>query len=279
MDSLKRKTPNERLGDVLSPLFHCAMKQHTYESHEPAPGIISLDAQIHQLIGKIKKIAKGEHSVVIQGANGTGKKLFAQTIHYYSGREGPFVDVDCSKIPESLSDSLLFGHEEKSFVEAAKWQIGFFSQAANGTLFLDEIAELPLVQQTKLLRVLESKRFSQVGSHETIPFTGRIVAASQEDLNEMVQAKAFHEHLLNQLNTFELKIPSLSERPEDIPLLVNHFTMKMGDITFSQDALDLLKNADWPGNVRQLKNIIKRISILTESSVITAEEIQRLEAV
>lgn len=241
------------------------------EAPELLPGIIGNDPVIHKLAAQIKKIATSDRPVFLKGATGTGKELFANAIHRLSGRQGDIVAVNCSAIPENLFESLLFGHEKGAFTGADRRQHGFFAQADGGTLFLDEVAELPLIHQPKLLRVLESKRFSRIGSSEEICFTGRIITATHADMAQMVLEKRFREDLFYRFNLFELEIPSLEQRREDIPLLVNYFARQEDNIIFSQCALELFKYSNWPGNIRQLKNTIDKLSVLADSDYLSAQ--------
>jgi len=239
------------------------------------PGIIGDAPSIHKLAAQIKKIAISDRPVLLNGATGTGKELFANAIHQLSFREGDIVAVNCSSIPENLFESLLFGHEKGAFTGAYKRQHGYFAQANGGTLFLDEIAELPLIHQPKLLRVLETHSFSRIGSEEKVLFTGRIVTATHADLAQMTRDKLFREDLFYRLNIFEIDIPSLEHRREDIPLLVNYFAQQE-NVIFSQCALELFKYSSWPGNIRQLKNTIDKLCVLTDSDFLSAKCIQDL---
>jgi two-component system response regulator HydG len=235
------------------------------------PGIIGKDPMLGKLALQIKKIATCDRPVFLKGATGTGKELFANAIHQLSHRDGKMVAVNCAAIPDNLFESLLFGHEKGAFSGADKRHDGFLAEAANGTLFLDEIAELGIMMQPKLLRVLESKQFSRIGSNEQIEFTGRIVTATHGDMAQMVSDKQFREDLLYRLNLFELKIPSLEQRREDIPLLVNHFAQLENKLVFSQCAIDLFKYSSWPGNIRQLKNTIDKLSVLADTDYLSAQ--------
>ncbi|MDE1462163.1 sigma 54-interacting transcriptional regulator [Spartinivicinus poritis] len=252
------------------------MNKYENKAQPVLPGIIGNNPTIHKLASQIQKIAKSDRPVFLKGATGTGKELFANAIHQLSQRLGQFVAVNCSAIPENLFESLLFGHEKGAFTGADRRHHGFFAQANNGTLFLDEVAELPLIHQPKLLRVLETRRFSRIGSNEEIEFTGRIVSATHVDMSQLVEDKLFREDLFYRLNLFELDIPSLEERRDDIPLLVNYFAKKERNITFSPCALEFFKYASWPGNIRQLKNTIDKLSVLAENDYLSAHCIQEL---
>jgi DNA-binding NtrC family response regulator len=240
------------------------------------PGIIGNDPTLQKLAIQIKKIALSNRPVFLKGATGTGKELFAKAIHQLSNRPGKIVAVNCAAIPDNLFESLLFGHEKGSFSGADRRHDGYLAEAADGTLFLDEIAELGLMMQPKLLRVLENKRFSRIGSNQEIEFTGRIVSATHGDIGQMMRDKKFREDLFYRLNLFELNIPSLEQRREDIPLLVNHFAQLERKLIFSQCAMDMFKYSSWPGNIRQLKNTVDKLSVLAESEYLSAQCIRDL---
>ena len=240
------------------------------------PGIISKNSTMQNLAGHVNKIAKSDGTVFLNGETGTGKELFAEAIHELSGRTGQLVSVNCGAIPENLFESLFFGHEKGAFTGADKKQQGFFYQANHGTLFLDEVAELPMVHQAKLLRVLESKQFSRIGSNEVMQFSGRVISASHVDLEKFVEDRLFREDLWYRLNLFEISIPSLHQRRNDIPLLAKYFARKNNRIRFLPCALKMMQFSDWPGNIRQLKNIVEKLSVLADSPEISADYIQQL---
>ncbi|WP_337880242.1 sigma-54 dependent transcriptional regulator [Rheinheimera sp.] len=243
---------------------------------EVLPGVISQNATMKTLAAHVAKIARSDGAVFLHGETGTGKDLLAKAIHQLSGRPGPLVSVNCGAIPETLFESLFFGHEKGAFTGADKKQQGFFYQASQGTLFLDEIAELPLVHQAKLLRVLESRQFSRIGSSETQAFTGRIVSASHANLAALVAGRAFREDLWYRINLFEITVPALQQRRDDIPLLAQHFARLGNTIRFSRCALKLLQCSAWPGNIRQLKNCVDKLSVLADGPEVTAQTIQQL---
>lgn len=240
------------------------------------PGVISQNPGMRNLASHVTKIAKSDGTVFLHGETGTGKELFAGAIHQLSSRPGNIISVNCSAIPENLFESLFFGHEKGAFTGADRKQQGFFYQANHGTLFLDEIAELPLIHQAKLLRVLESKQFSRLGSSEVMQFTGRVISASHADLEKKVETRSFREDLWYRLNLFEITIPALHQRRDDIPLLAKFFARNSNRIHFQPCALKLLQFSEWPGNIRQLKNTVEKISILADTPEITAETIKQL---
>ncbi|AOR22290.1 sigma-54 interaction domain-containing protein [Clostridium taeniosporum] len=242
----------------------------------------------NKFIGKSNKIlevlilatksARSSATVLIRGKSGTGKELIAEGIHNASERKkGPFIRVNCAAIPENLIESELFGHEKGSFTGAIKRKLGKFELANNGTIFLDEIGEMNRNTQAKILRVLQYKEFQRVGGEETIKVDVRIIAATHRNLEEMVKSGDFREDLYYRLNVIPISIPSLKERIDDIPILVNHFInkfQKKGEHKqFSKDVMNIFMSYSWNGNVRELENVIERIIALNESDVITIKDI------
>lgn len=221
------------------------------------------------------RIAPTELPVLVLGPTGCGKEVIAQQLHRESLRPAsPFVDINCSSIPESLMEAELFGHQKGAFTGAVSNRVGYFGQVGDGTIFLDEIGDLPLAMQPKLLRVLETRQFRSVGSNEPFPFRGRVVAATHRDLPRMIREGQFREDLYYRLNVFTLEIPGLDQRREDIPVLAQHFaTNHSRPFRFQETALRLLTNASWPGNVRQLRNMVDRIAVLMDEASISAEHV------
>ena len=221
------------------------------------------------------RYATTNSTVLITGESGVGKEMFAQGIHNLSiRRNGPFVAVNCAAVPESLLESELFGYEEGAFTGAKKGgKAGLFEMAHQGTLFLDEIGEMPLVLQSRLLRVLQEREVMRLGGDRIIPVDVRIVAATNQNLSELAAARKFRPDLFYRLDILRLTIPPLRQRADDIPLLVNYFLRKFSDqnwrrLSFTGDALCLLREYSWPGNVRQLANIVERAALLAETAVI-----------
>lgn len=230
---------------------------------------------VYRLIERIKNI---EATVLITGESGTGKELVARAIHFSGKRkDGPFVAINCGAIPESLIESELFGHQKGAFTNAHRTHPGKFEQAQNGTIFLDEISAMPMTLQVKLLRVLQDKQVQRVGGTETIDLNVRVIAASNEDLPGKIQQNLFRSDLFHRLNVFAIHLPPLGERRDDIPLLVKHFLKKYsaqyhtGSKVLSPGALHLLENYDFPGNVRELQNIIEKTVLLSEEEIIPPE--------
>lgn len=224
----------------------------------------------------IDRIALCNAPVLIVGPTGSGKEIIANRIHC-AGKNynAPLIDVNCGSIPENLMESELFGHEKGSFTGATVKHKGYFNLVGDGTLFLDEIGELTLPQQVKLLRVLETRKFRPVGSESNLEFNGKIITATNKDLEQLVAEKKFREDLYYRLNVFKLDVPALNERMEDIPILIQHFASKQReDLIFSKEAMAEIIVADWPGNVRQLKNFVERISYLSEKSIIPAATVR-----
>ncbi len=232
------------------------------------------------VINFIARVSQSDAAVLIQGESGTGKEMVAKAIHQASRRvEGPFIAVNCAAIPESLFESEFFGHEKGAFTGAHERQKGQFEMANKGTLFLDEVADIPLNFQVKLLRTLQNNEFKRLGSSQTIRSDVRIISAANKNIQQRVNENQFRSDLFYRLNVIPITIPPLRDRKEDIPLLVNHFIEKYTrkntiPITgISAEGMDQLLRYDYPGNVRELENIIERAIILARSDVITKEDL------
>jgi two-component system response regulator GlrR len=237
--------------------------------------LITRSSAMEDLLSQARRVAASDASVCIFGASGTGKELLARAIHRASPRaEAPFVAVNCGAIPEGLLESELFGHKKGSFTGAVSDRRGLFQAAQGGTLFLDEIGDMPLPLQVKLLRALEERKIRPVGAHEQYDVDVRVVAATHRKLEERIASGEFREDLYYRLNVVKLYIPTLAERREDIPLLANHFLTRLaeryrrGRLAFSPEAMQLLVSASWPGNVRQLLNVIEQAVALAATEVI-----------
>ena len=237
--------------------------------------IITRSSSMEDLLAQARRVAASDASVCLYGASGTGKELLARAIHRASPRaEAPFVAVNCGAIPEGLLESELFGHKKGSFTGAVSDRRGLFQAAQGGTLFLDEIGDMPLPLQVKLLRALEERKIRPVGSHETFDVDVRVIAATHRKLEERIASGEFREDLYYRLNVVKLYIPTLAERREDIPLLANEFLSRLGlryrrgRLAFSPEALQLLVSAPWPGNVRQLLNVVEQAVALAATEVI-----------
>jgi two-component system response regulator PilR (NtrC family) len=242
--------------------------------------IIGQSPKMVVLYDLLEKVSPTKTNILITGESGTGKELVAKAIHYNSPRkEKPFVTLNCGAIPESLIESELFGHMKGAFTDAIATKKGLFEVADEGTIFLDEISELPLLMQVKLLRVLQDKEFKRVGGTEDIRVDVRIIAATNKELEEAVKEKRFREDLFYRLNVIQIKLPPLRDRREDIQILANHFLKKYSQelskniLKISPDALQILMNYEYPGNVRELQNIIERAVALESSPDLTAHNL------
>jgi len=224
----------------------------------------------------IQRVAPTNSTVLISGESGTGKEVVAQAIHQISNNaEKPFVAINCSSLQENLLESELFGHVKGAFTGATKDKVGFMEAAGEGTIMLDEISEIPITLQSKLLRVLEQKEFYRVGGTKKYPLNARIIAATNRDLKQSIKKGEFREDLFYRIAVFEIELPTLKDRKEDIPLLVEYFLMKFNNemkkkyIGASSDTIKALMSYDWPGNIRELRNVIERAMILCENKTIT----------
>lgn len=245
-------------------------------------GIIGISSELDRAIDIALQVSPTDLSVLITGESGAGKENFPQIIHQYSKRKhGPYFAINCGSIPEGTIDSELFGHEKGSFTGATGARKGYFEVSNGGTLFLDEVGELPLSTQARLLRVLETGEFIKVGSSKVEKSDVRLVAATNLDLIKAVEKGKFREDLYFRLNTVPIRVPALRDRKEDIPLLFRKFTADcaekymMPPINLTEEAIEVLKNYRWPGNVRQLKNITEQISIIERERIINPEILKK----
>lgn len=245
------------------------------------PEIIGRSPAMITALETAAKVARSDSSVLVMGESGSGKELFAAAIHRLSHRSPhPYIPLNCAAIPENLLESELFGHEKGAFTGADKRRIGKFEAATKGTLFLDEIGDMPLALQAKLLRVLQDKKFAPLGGNDLREADVRVIAATHMNLEQAVQKKSFREDLFYRLNVLPLYVPALRERVEDIPQLLEHFT----EITnanhaapsvsfFTDAAIRFLCRYSWPGNVRQLQNLVERLVVLKGGGAITVDDI------
>jgi DNA-binding NtrC family response regulator len=246
-------------------------------------------AQKYQMIGQssaiekvramIDRVAPTDARVLITGENGTGKEVVARLLYEQSNRaSAPFVEVNCASIPSELIESELFGHEKGSFTSAIKQRIGKFEQADNGTIFLDEIGDMSLSAQTKVLRVLQENELSRVGSDKNIKVNVRVFSATNKDLKKEIENGTFREDLYHRLNVIPIHVPSLDERKEDIPLLIEYFAEQISTEqgittkTFTEEAIQTLQSRTWTGNIRELRNVVERLIILGGNEI-TKEDI------
>ncbi len=243
-------------------------------------GIVSRSASMEELLNQARRLATTESSVLISGASGTGKELLARAIHSASERSGEFVAVNCAAIPDTLLESELFGHAKGAFTGALRERTGLFEHASGGTLFLDEIGDMALNLQAKLLRVLQERQVRPVGSNIALPIDARVISATNHDLDSAMRDGKFREDLYYRLNVLELLVPTLAERREDIPVLVVHKLEELASSAgaakrFSPGAVELLMVAEWPGNVRQLFNLVEKTAALSASPVISVRQVKR----
>lgn len=281
----------ESLSFELRPVIESALQTHEQRISADHPSaqlpqpdsrikMIGVSRPLQEVFKLVGRVARSDAPVLISGESGTGKELVAKAVHEYSPRrKSEMITINCGAIPENLLESELFGHEKGSFTGAIARRSGRFEQADGGTLFLDEIGDMPLSIQVKLLRVLQDGSFSRVGSNETLGTDCRIIAATHKNLSKEVTSGNFREDLYYRLNVVELQIPSLRERPEDIPLLAEFFLQRitrkngMARIKLSAEAISVLQSHHWPGNVRELENTIARACALASSNVLLPADI------
>jgi two-component system, NtrC family, response regulator AtoC len=246
---------------------------------QPQVALIGVSAALRTVIETVERMSHTSSTVLITGESGTGKEVVARLLHGTSGRaSGPLVAINCGAIPEALMESEMFGHAKGSFTGATEARPGLFVQANGGTLFLDEIAELPLALQVKLLRVLQERRVTAVGDSRERAVDVRIIAATNRDLEAMVRDGTFRADLYYRLDVLPIHLPALRERREDIPLLVQHFLQSMNrrfdrEVLLGDDALTLMKGYAWPGNVREMENLLERLVVLNRSGTIEIGEL------
>jgi two-component system, NtrC family, response regulator PilR len=245
-------------------------------------GLVGRSSKMRAICELIERVATTGSTILIQGESGTGKELIARAIHYNSGRgDKPFVSINCGALPDELLESELFGHMRGSFTGATQNKKGLFEAAGGGTIFLDEIGETSPAMQTKLLRVLQERRIRRVGGTEEIEVDVRVIAATNQDLDRMVRDRAFREDLFYRINVIPIRMPALREKPEDVPALAVHFLEKyrkaMGKPVhgISDPAMECLEAYHWPGNVRQLENVIERAVALETADVVQLDNLPR----
>ncbi|HEY7957622.1 MAG: sigma-54-dependent transcriptional regulator [Polyangia bacterium] len=245
----------------------------------PQVSIIGDSPRLRAVLDSVERVATTDATVLIAGETGTGKEVIARLVHGLSDRAGrPFVAINCGAIPEGLIESELFGHARGSFTGATDKRVGRFVQAEGGTLFLDEVGELPPATQVKLLRVLQEREVTPVGESRSVAIDVRVIAATHRDLEAMVETGAFRQDLYYRLNVVPLEMPALRDRAEDIPALANHFLADAGrrlgrELRLSPEALEALCRYAWPGNVREVENLIERVAILGKGGEITVADL------
>jgi len=244
--------------------------------------IIGSSPRMQKIFATLEKVIDTNSTILIIGESGTGKEIIAKAVHYNSNRKQyPFRSIDCSTIPHDLIGSELFGHEKGAFTGAVSRKMGKFEVANRGTLFLDEISNLSIEMQSKLLRVLQEREFERIGGNQIIQVDTRVVAASNRDLRNLVKDGAFREDLYYRLNVVPVYLPSLKERKEDVPLFINHFLKKFNteygrNVNLKINARIVLTEYTWPGNVRQLENVIKRLILLTSENEAGIDEVRSI---
>ncbi|MGA1824042.1 MAG: sigma-54-dependent transcriptional regulator [bacterium] len=287
LDFLTKPIDLDQLELILEKAFH--HKQLVSENRElhkqlekkfHFTEIISASSEIEKVLNTAARVAATQATILIRGESGTGKELIAKAIHYSSPRKDmPLITVNCAALPENLLESELFGHEKGAFTGAASQRKGRFELAHNGTIFLDEIGEMPLSLQVKLLRVLQEKTFERVGGSKSIEVDVRLITATNRDLEKMLVEKTFREDLYYRINVISITIPALRKRKIDIPLLIDHFIRNYSTAhaksvrEISKEAMDRLLKYSYPGNVRELANIIERSVILARGKIITTQDL------
>lgn len=277
-DYLAKPISLKQLKSVIA--FALKQNQPAAPSNSPIQ-MIGASAEIQQVKSLITKLARSQAPVYISGESGTGKELAAKCIHAQSARaEGPFIAVNCGAIPENLMESELFGHKKGAFTGAHQDNLGLFQAANGGTLFLDEVADLPLAMQVKLLRVIQEKKVRMLGEAAETAVDVRIISATHKDLSTLMDQGKFRQDLYYRLNVIQLNIPSLHERIEDVPLLAEHLINKLADKlqlatlpSIHKSALTALKQYRFPGNVRELENLLERALALCEDNTITVDDL------
>jgi DNA-binding NtrC family response regulator len=270
---VKRALKERALQDEVIALREQLQRRYSFHN------VLSKNSQMHAAFELINKVAQTTTTVLIEGETGTGKEQVARAIHDSSPvRTGPMIAVNCAALPENLLESELFGHEKGAFTSALQKRIGRFELANGGTIFLDEIGDVPAAMQAKLLRVLQERRFERVGGTDSIEVDVRVIAATNRSLLKLVQQGKFREDLYYRLNVVKIVLPPLHERTEDIPLLALHFTEKYArpgesPKQISPQAMDLLLQHRWPGNIRELENAIERACVTSQDNVIRPENL------
>lgn len=260
-------------------MFYLELSSDNSSSSVLFRSLVGVSQSVSKVRELIEQVADSEANVLILGDSGTGKEVVARNLHYHSGRrEKPFVPVNCGAIPPDLLESELFGHEKGAFTGAISARQGRFELANGGTLFLDEIGDMPLPMQVKLLRVIQERVFERVGSNKSIQANVRIIAATHRNLESEIAEGRFREDLFYRLNVFPIEMPSLSERVEDIPLLLEELIVRMennkrGSVRLTIEAISALQQYAWPGNVRELSNLVERLLIMFPNGVVGVHDL------
>ena len=277
-DYLSKPVSLEQLRTLVKSAISLPQAEIQLDTEESCGQLVGVSMAIDSVREMIKKLARSQAPVYISGESGTGKELAACLVHYHSARkDAPFIPVNCGAIPENLVESEFFGYRKGAFTGADSDREGFFQVADKGTLFLDEVADLPLSMQVKLLRAIQEKKIRKIGNATEDAVDVRIICATHKKLKECVDAGTFRQDLYYRLNVIELKMPPLRERPEDIPSLVEAMLKRIDPtavITLRDDAMNMLLSYTYPGNVRELENILERATALCSDAMITPEDLQ-----
>ena len=277
-DYLSKPVSLEQLRTLVKSAISLPQAEIQLDTEESCGQLVGVSMAIDSVREMIKKLARSQAPVYISGESGTGKELAACLVHYHSARkDAPFIPVNCGAIPENLVESEFFGYRKGAFTGADSDREGFFQVADKGTLFLDEVADLPLSMQVKLLRAIQEKKIRKIGNATEDAVDVRIICATHKKLKECVDAGTFRQDLYYRLNVIELKMPPLRERPEDIPSLVEAMLKRIDPtavITLRDDAMNMLLSYTYPGNVRELENILERATALCSDAMITREDLQ-----
>lgn len=273
----------DNISSALRQEFHVHKHKNIPPDEKWRQDIISCSQAMEQVLQQSSRVAQSDASILIQSASGTGKEMLARAIHNAGPRKNNnFIAINCAALPEALLESELFGHRKGAFTGADRNHIGLLEAATKGTLFLDEIGDMPLGFQAKLLRVLQEKEVRPLGATDSVEIDVRIISATHVDLEAAIVAGKFREDLYYRLNVVMLELPSLAERREDIPMLVNHFLTDLRNKytnlsakSFSPEAMETLLTASWPGNIRQLMNIIEQVAILSCVPIISAASVKK----
>lgn len=277
-DFISKPVEIEHLRNIVNTAI--TANKSTTEKDDVSRLLIGESGAIRKLRQKITKLSRSQAPIYISGESGSGKELVARTIHYQGPRaSGPFIPVNCGAIPNELMESEFFGHKKGSFTGAHQDKLGLFQAANGGTLFLDEVADLPLDMQVKLLRAIQEKAIRPVGAQQEIPIDVRILSATHKNLQEEINANTFRSDLFYRINVIEVKVPSLRDRTEDIAILCNFFLQRLSEelgappATMSESALSTLRLYRFPGNVRELENILERAYTLCDNDLIQEEDL------
>jgi len=261
----------------ISCVLEVMRSSHLASPDPKASGLVGRAPSFSRALELVQRVAPSEAAVLLLGESGTGKELIAQAVHDASPRaKGPFVPVECSGLTEALFESELFGHEKGAFTGAQAQKIGLVEAASGGTLFLDEVGDIPLTLQVKLLRLLETGTYRRVGGIEPHKADFRLVCATHRNLKQMVEAGAFRQDLYYRVNTFPIELPSLRERMEDLPLLARALLQRVAEgrkLALAPETLELLRGYRFPGNIRELRNLLERASLLTDGELILPEHL------